>query len=441
VNDELFEKYLANRLNADEVVELKRLLAGGDEARAQFVHALQEWQLFAEAARQVTAGLPSEDAAAPSLLDPGRRRRPTLRLPPPTRRRPAARRLAVVLLPLVGLAACLSIVLLLPGAGPKVEPVGVVSVVQPGVLLLRGDTRIPPAVGTALLPGDALTVPLGAHATIRYADDTRLDIAPGTSLVLVAAVAGPGAPSGVPGKRVTVNAGSVTAEVARQPVGHPMQFLTPLAQATVLGTKLVIDVAGTSTRLEVVHGLVGFSRRADRAMVDVSAGQCATVADGIELAVRPVVAEPAPVAEGEHRPGIKVEYFSDTSLAKLMFTRTDATVSYDPGLETPPLDISPSHFSVRWTGMLQPRFSESYQLHLQADSGVRLFLDGKPLIEDASATVVSDHVAVVTLDAARRYPLRIEYIQPKAGMMIKLRWESLHQPLEIVPTERLSPDP
>jgi len=128
-------------------------------------------------------------------------------------------------------------------------------------------------------------------------------------------------------------------------------------------------------------------------------------------------------------------------LSKLMFTRTDATVSYDPGLETPPLDISPSHFSVRWSGTIQPRFSETYMLHLEADSGVRLFIDGKVLIDDSAASVVSDHQVAVAFEAGKRYPLRIEYIQPKAGMMIKLRWESLQQAMEIVPTERLSPDP
>jgi ferric-dicitrate binding protein FerR (iron transport regulator) len=446
VTDELFEKYLSNRLSGDEVAELKRLLAGGKPAREQFVHALQEWQLYAEAARQVTAGMPAaglppDDAAAKAVLDTARRRRPSLRVLPLPRRARPGRLAALVLLPAAALAACVALMVMLPGQAQKGEPLGLLALVQPGVVLQRGDTRLSPALGAGLQPGDILIVPAGAHAAMRYGDDTRLDLGPGTTLTLVAATCAPGAAEGAPGKRVTVSAGQVTAEVAKQPPGHPMQFLTPGAQATVLGTRLTLEVAAAATRLEVEHGLVGLSRRNDRTMVKVAAGQFATVADGIELASRPLAAEQAGSSEAEHHPGIKAEYFADTGLSKLMFTRTDPTVSYDPGLEAPPLDISPSHFSVRWSGLLLPRFSETYVLHLHADSGVRLTVDGKVLIEDVAASVVSDHQVALPCEAGKHYPLRIEYIQPKSGMMIKFLWESAHQPLELVPAERLSPDP
>jgi hypothetical protein len=446
VTDELFEKYLSNRLTADEVVELKRLLAGGQPARLQFVHALQEWQLYAEAARQVTAGmpvagLPIDDAAAKAVLDTARRRRPSLRVLPLTRRARPGRLAALVLLPAAGLAACLAVMLMLPGQSPKGESLGLLALVQPGVVLQRGEAKLAAAPGAALQAGDILIVPAGAHAAVRYADDTRLDLGPGTTVTLVAAASAPGAGEGAPGKRVTVSAGLVTAEVAKQPAGHPMQFLTPSAQATVLGTKLTLEVATLSTRLEVEHGLVGLSRRNGSTMVKVAGGQFATVADGVELASRPLTTEQSGTSDAERHPGIKAEYFADTGLSKLMFTRTDPTVSYDPGLEAPPLDISPSHFSVRWSGLLLPRFSETYLLHLHADSGVRLIVDGKVLIEDTAASVVSDHQVAFACETGKRYPLRIEYIQPKSGMMIKFLWESPHQPLELVPAERLSPEP
>jgi hypothetical protein len=446
VNDELFEKYLANSLSAAEVVELKRVLSGGQPARQQFVHALQEWQLYADAARQVTAGMPVagqpvDDAAAKAVLETARRRRPSMRVLPPPRRARPGRLAALVLLPAAGLAACLALMVMLPGQSPKGEALGLLALAQPGVVLQRGEAKIAAAPGAALQPGDILTVPAGAHAAVRYADDTRLDLGPGTTLTLVAAASAPGAVEGAPGKRVTVNAGLVTAEVAKQPVGHPMQFLTPGAQATVLGTRLTLEVAALATRLEVEHGLVGLSRRNGLAMVKVAAGQCATVADGVELASRPLISEQNGSAESEHHPGIKAEYFADTNLSKLMFTRTDPTVSYDPGLEAPPLDISPSHFSVRWSGLLLPRFSETYLLHLKSDSGVRLIVDGKVLIEDAAASVVSDHQVALACEAGKHYLLRIEYIQPKSGMMIKFSWESPHQPFELVPAERLSPEP
>jgi hypothetical protein len=220
-----------------------------------------------------------------------------------------------------------------------------------------------------------------------------------------------------------------------------MQFTTPNAQATVLGTRLSLEVGAASTRLEVEHGLVGISRRADRAMVEVAAGQFATVAEGTELAARPVPGEAQPVAEGDRRQGLKAEYFADTEFGKLMFTRLDQAVSFDLGLETTPLDVRPSHFSVRWSGQVQPQFSETYLFDVHADSGVRLLIDGKPIIDDPCQTAVKTHQGRIALEAGKRYALRLEYIQPRAGMMIKLSWASQSQGAEIIPAERLSPEP
>src|SRR5258706_8812032 len=90
---------------------------------------------------------------------------------------------------------------------------------------------------------------------------------------------------------------------------------------------------------------------------------------------------PPPVCPADAMPidgtgnGLKGEYFvgqDPTNLTNLKVTRYDATVDFDWGLRAPEAGIPADHFSVRWTGQVQPRYSDSYTFFTTSDDGVRL---------------------------------------------------------------------
>ena len=61
--------------------------------------------------------------------------------------------------------------------------------------------------------------------------------------------------------------------------------------------------------------------------------------------------------------GLNGEYYDNMNFTQRKLTRTDATVNFDWGLGSPNAAVGVDTFSVRWTGQVQPQFSETYILH------------------------------------------------------------------------------
>jgi hypothetical protein len=95
------------------------------------------------------------------------------------------------------------------------------------------------------------------------------------------------------GKRVTLEAGVLDANVAKQPPDEPMILSTPHAEVQVLGTRFRLTVTPNSTRLDVYEGRVKLTRRNDGKSVVVAAKEFALAGSGVELKATPGAVEPA----------------------------------------------------------------------------------------------------------------------------------------------------
>jgi uncharacterized protein (DUF1800 family) len=129
----------------------------------------------------------------------------------------------------------------------------------------------------------------------------------------------------------------------------------------------------------------------------------------------------------------------------LKMERVDAQIDFNWGSGTPdPRLTDASAFSVRWTGQLQPQFTETYTLHWQADRGGKVWVDGVLLIDQWSGSSTSggvEYTATVDLTAGRRHDLKVEYRESSSTALAsaKLSWSSPSQPKEIIPSGRLLP--
>ena len=65
-----------------------------------------------------------------------------------------------------------------------------------------------------------------------------------------------------------------------------------------------------------------------------------------------------------------------------------------------------------------------YELGLQGDDGVRLFVDGKKVIEDWDTGASRYHGAKVTLRKGQRVPIRIEYYQGDGDRDLRFAWRT-----------------
>jgi alpha-D-xyloside xylohydrolase len=116
------------------------------------------------------------------------------------------------------------------------------------------------------------------------------------------------------------------------------------------------------------------------------------------------------------------EYFADTTLSHRVATRKDGKIEFDWGLASPLPEAPADQFSVRWTGRLRAPETGDYDLETIADDGVRLWLDGKLLIDDWNQHAPEYHAGHVTLEAGRQYDLKLEYYDEILGASVKLSW-------------------
>jgi beta-glucosidase len=122
--------------------------------------------------------------------------------------------------------------------------------------------------------------------------------------------------------------------------------------------------------------------------------------------------------------GLKAEYFANKTLAGApAVTRVDREVSFDWGMMSPAPGIPADDFSARWTGKLVPTITGKYRFGAIVDDGVRVYLDGKLIVEDwtdhAPATVTGE----VMLEAGKSYDIKMEYYESKIGAVARLAWQ------------------
>jgi len=137
--------------------------------------------------------------------------------------------------------------------------------------------------------------------------------------------------------------------------------------------------------------------------------------------------------------GLRAEYYSDRDLRTLRASRIDAAVNFDWGKTRPVPSVGEDNFSVRWTGWVQPRYSERYKFYTLADDGVRLWVDDRQLVDAWRGQNPTEYSGSVALTAGRRYKLRMEFFEGDGDAVAKLFWSSPSQRKEIVPQSQLFP--
>jgi glucose/arabinose dehydrogenase len=135
--------------------------------------------------------------------------------------------------------------------------------------------------------------------------------------------------------------------------------------------------------------------------------------------------------------GLKAEYFDDRFLTVPALTRTDAAIDFEWGLGAPDPSMGVDTFSARWTGKLEPRFSEPTTLTLRTDDGVRVWVNGQLRIDQWNEHPPTSYSTVINATAGQKVDLVVEYFENGGGATAQMFWSSASQPFQIVPTTAL----
>ncbi len=136
----------------------------------------------------------------------------------------------------------------------------------------------------------------------------------------------------------------------------------------------------------------------------------------------------------ENGTGLLGEYFNGTNLSGVMVDRIDPNINFNWGSSSPALSISNANYSVRWTGQIQPRYTEGYTFHLTSDNGCRLWVNNQLIINRWTNDSGVDYAGSIDLVGGRRYDIRVEYFNSTGDGNAKLEWNSASQIREAVPT-------
>jgi beta-glucosidase len=155
--------------------------------------------------------------------------------------------------------------------------------------------------------------------------------------------------------------------------------------------------------------------------------------------------------------GLKGEYFSSTNFdgvahrpaeltypnsgkvvgkipvdPKPVMTRVDPNVDFYWWAGSPSPRLPDDDFGVRWTGYLQmpqiPSSGGTYQLGAIGLNAYELYLDGKLIVKSSSIHGFNYQYSAVTLEAGKRYAIRLDYHEFVGDAGIQLVWSRTSDP-------------
>jgi hypothetical protein len=116
------------------------------------------------------------------------------------------------------------------------------------------------------------------------------------------------------------------------------------------------------------------------------------------------------------------EYFANRELSgDPVLVRNDPAIKFDWGTGSPGSGVPADDFSARWTRSLYFK-AGTYRFHIQVDDGVRLWIDGKRVIDswhDGSSHLVQKKYHI----SEGRHHIKIEYYEHKGGALIDVKWK------------------
>ncbi len=161
-----------------------------------------------------------------------------------------------------------------------------------------------------------------------------------------------------------------------------------------------------------------------------------------------IVVEKPVIVSSQSGVGLKGEYYAGAKLeGEPLVTQTEPRIWFDAAKKSgasfvwPDAAAQKEAYSARWTGTVQPKFSEAYTFSLYGARGeAKLFVAGSLVAQSSGQKGEwKQFSSPQSLLAGQKYPVVLEWSGAK-GTALHLNWESPSQPIEHIPTSALYPE-
>jgi hypothetical protein len=121
--------------------------------------------------------------------------------------------------------------------------------------------------------------------------------------------------------------------------------------------------------------------------------------------------------------GLAATYFNNANLTGSTVARTDSTINFNWKTGSPTSGIGGDTFSVRWLGQVQAMETGAYRFRTHSDEGVKLWVNGKLLINNWTAHAFRvDTSVAITLTAGTKYDIKMLHYDKTGAAVAKLLW-------------------
>lgn len=122
------------------------------------------------------------------------------------------------------------------------------------------------------------------------------------------------------------------------------------------------------------------------------------------------------------------------------FFRIVSPIDFNWGSGSPDAAIAADTFSVRWSGRVEPLYSQTYTFFVTHNDGARLWVNGQQVVNNwanQSAAVTSS--GTIALTAGVKVDIVLEYYENTGSASVRLEWESSSQARQVIPKAQLYP--
>ncbi|WP_199734868.1 LamG-like jellyroll fold domain-containing protein [Cellulomonas sp. PhB143] len=174
--------------------------------------------------------------------------------------------------------------------------------------------------------------------------------------------------------------------------------------------------------------------------VGVAVAAAPSSAGGATGAVAPTADQP------DLRAGLKGDYFVTTTPdwqltdANLKATVIDRQIDFGSLTGTfEDLTGRSEQTGARWTGSITPEKSGTYTFYAKGDNGMRLWVDGKQLLDHwVNDWEIEQKSTTITLEAGKSYSFRMDMFQATGGANMHLSWSTDGLEKQVVPASAFS---
>lgn len=136
--------------------------------------------------------------------------------------------------------------------------------------------------------------------------------------------------------------------------------------------------------------------------------------------------------------GLAATYYDNKDLTGATYTRVDPIINFNWGNGSPAPGIGADTFSVRWTGFVQPLYTQAYTFYTRSDDGVRLWVNNQQIINNWTDHSLTENASSsVSLQAGQQYAITMEFYDSSLSAVAELLWSSSSQSKLHIPTSQL----